>query len=209
MRRCLVGGHDSDISPMRDSKRYSTHAGSRRPCGRGSGVPRTHTAGRLRRHMLIIVCHWQRLGADSPRRTAPAARIRFDTPEGGGDNARVAIASLGEPRVTVSAPVALGGGRRARSASAYAGVALLPAVPGKDLLTYRVPDALRGAASTRHARGRAARRVAARPASSWRSSAPHRRISRTSVSIEHALDDEPIVGAGGLRALPMDSGATT
>ncbi len=138
------------------------------------------------------MCHWQRLGADSPRRTAPAARIRFDTPEGGGDNARVAIASLGEPRVTASARShSAAAGARDHAQRAYAGVALLPAVPGKDLLTYRVPDALR-------ARLRPGVRVVV-PLGRRRETGIVVALSATAPadlrlrSVERALDDEPIV----------------
>src|SRR4051794_17322008 len=83
-------------------------------------------------------------------------RVRFDRSNSGGDNARGAAAIVHERVKGAAAKSRVSRVRRddasaphvpARDApmtAAYAAVALVPAVPGRDLLTYRVDEAQRG-----------------------------------------------------------------
>ncbi len=66
-------------------------------------------------------------------------RTRFDTSNSGGDKARVSIASRAEHHENDARAARHADEARADTAR-YAAVALVPAVPGKDLLTYEVPQ---------------------------------------------------------------------
>ena len=90
------------------------------------------------------MCHRQSR-AGHPRAIREfALRTRFDTSNNDGDNAQVPAATVdvrvkgAPPRSTTYSRTATG-----TATAVYAAVALVPAVPGKDLLTYAVGDELR------------------------------------------------------------------
>jgi hypothetical protein len=87
------------------------------------------------------VCHRHSRVADLRTHSRVSLRIRFDTSNGRGDNALVPAATL-DARVKDSPPRSTPRPRAADepATATYAAVALVPAVPGKNLLTYRITD---------------------------------------------------------------------